>query len=60
MYSYCKQCYHNYIIEKFCSYKEQYIQIKNSKAPITCDCGKTITKPFYYKNHLLSNYQKNV
>lgn len=58
IYSYCKSCYRDYIIEKFGSYKNQYKCIKESKPPINCACGKTITKPYWYPNHLLSEYHK--
>lgn len=58
IYSYCKPCYNDYLMERFGSYKNQYNYAKNSKIPISCDCGKTITKPYYYKNHLLSDFHR--
>lgn len=58
IYSYCNPCYNDYIIEKFGSFKNQYEYVKNRQTFINCECGKTITKPYWYKNHLLSNYHK--
>lgn len=58
IYSYCKPCSNDYIIEKFGSFKNQYEYLKNRQTFINCECGKTITKPYWYKNHILSIYHK--
>lgn len=56
IYYYCKICYKEYILERNGSYPEQYILLKSKKQPITCDCGKIITKSYYYNNHLKTKY----
>lgn len=56
IYCYCKPCYTEYINDRFGSYKDQYIYLKDKNGPITCNCGKTITKPYWYNNHLKLEY----
>lgn len=59
IYSYCKICSKEYLFDNHGSYPEQYILLKSKNQPITCNCGKTITKPYWYKNHHLKSKYHN-
>lgn len=39
-------------------FKTKYVD-KGEKQPVVCECGKTITKPYWYKNWLATVYHNN-
>lgn len=45
------------VVEKYGGYSKQYNYVdKGEKQPVVCECGKSITKPYWYKNHLATVY----
>lgn len=47
------------VVGKCGGYSKQYMLIKEKKQPVVCECGKTITKPYWYKHHLATVYHNN-
>lgn len=56
IYSYCKPCTLDYLIEKYGSLSNYYAHVKSQHPIINCECGKTISRPYHMKKHLETKY----